>query len=68
MGFLIVSLIDCEYNDTEVFYMIEDFNDFLSIASLIAVIIAIIVILFKSYSHVRERQLIEEAIEYYKEV
>lgn len=48
--------------------MIEDFNDFLSIASLVAVIIAITVILFKSYSHVRERHLIEEAIEYYKEV
>jgi len=48
--------------------MIEDFNDFLSIASLVAVIIWIMVVLLKSYSHVHERQLIEEAIEYYKEV
>lgn len=47
--------------------MIEDFSDFMSLASLILVILMIVFYVIKSYLRVRERQLIKEEIEYYRE-
>lgn len=47
--------------------MIEDFSDFMSLASLILVILMIVFFVIKSYLRVRERQLIKEEIEYYRE-
>ncbi|MDD2591554.1 MAG: hypothetical protein PHP11_02605 [Erysipelotrichaceae bacterium] len=47
--------------------MIENFSDLLSIASLIVIILAIVGILAKDYFKIRERALIKEEIDYYKE-
>ncbi len=47
--------------------MIEDFSDFMSLASLVFVILMIVFFVIKSYLRVRERQLIKEEIEYYRE-
>lgn len=47
--------------------MIEDFSDFLSIASLLVLVLLVMFVLAKDYIKVRERQLIKEEIDYYKE-
>ena len=47
--------------------MIEDFSDFLSIGSLLVLILLVMYVLAKDYFKVRERQLIKEEIDYYKE-
>lgn len=47
--------------------MIEDFSDFMSLTSLVFVILMIVFFVIKSYLRVRERQLIKEEIEYYRE-
>ena len=47
--------------------MIEDFSDFLSIAILLVLIFLAVFIVAKKYFKLRERQLIKEEIDYYKE-
>ncbi|MDR1793814.1 MAG: hypothetical protein LBR25_00245 [Erysipelotrichaceae bacterium] len=47
--------------------MIESTNDFISLVALVAVLVMVLVVMFRTILVRRERKKIEKEIEYYKE-